>query len=61
MVYYPMPLHYQKAFRREGFDEGSFPLAEKLSKIVLSLPVHTEMSLDQLESICYTIKYYFNS
>ncbi len=61
MIYYPMPLHYQKAFRREEFGEGSFPVSENLSKVVISLPIHTEMSLDQLEFICSKIKQYFNS
>lgn len=59
MIYYPMPLHFQKAFRTKGVDEGSFPVSEKLSKIVISLPIHTEMSMDQLEFICSKIKQYF--
>jgi dTDP-4-amino-4,6-dideoxygalactose transaminase len=56
MIYYPVPLHLQKAYRREGFGEDSFPITEKLSKCVLSLPIHTEMSTDDLEFICNTIK-----
>lgn len=60
MVYYPVPLHLQNAFRRPGIGEGSFPVTEKLSKVVISLPIHTEMSEDQLEFICDRIKHYFN-
>ena len=55
MIYYPVPLHLQKAYRRPGFDEGSFPVTERLSKTVISLPIHTEMDAEQLEFICDTI------
>ena len=60
MIYYPLPVHLQKAYRREGIGEGSFPVAEKLCHSVISLPVHTEMSEEQLSYICSTIKKYFN-
>ncbi|MFZ2905744.1 MAG: DegT/DnrJ/EryC1/StrS family aminotransferase [Cyclobacteriaceae bacterium] len=59
MIYYPVPLHLQKAYRQPGIDRGSFPVTEKLSKTVISLPIHTEMSEDQLEYICTIIKKYF--
>jgi UDP-2-acetamido-2-deoxy-ribo-hexuluronate aminotransferase len=59
MIYYPVPLHLQNAYRRQGIDEGAFPVTEKLSRTVISLPIHTEMTTDQLEYICATIKNYF--
>jgi UDP-2-acetamido-2-deoxy-ribo-hexuluronate aminotransferase len=43
-VYYPVPLHLQKAYRDERYGEGDFPVTEKLSRTVLSLPIHTEMT-----------------
>lgn len=43
MIYYPVPLHLQKAYFNPAFPEGSFPVSEKLSKTVISLPIHTEM------------------
>ncbi|MGC1240393.1 MAG: DegT/DnrJ/EryC1/StrS family aminotransferase [Chryseosolibacter sp.] len=55
MIYYPVPLHLQKAYRRPGFEEGSFPVTEKLSKCVISLPIHTEMQEEELDFICQTI------
>ena len=61
MIYYAMPLHYQNAFRNAGIGEGSFPVSEKLAKVVISLPMHTEMPTDQLEFICGKIKDYFSS
>ncbi|HEX6224083.1 MAG TPA: DegT/DnrJ/EryC1/StrS family aminotransferase [Chryseolinea sp.] len=59
MIYYPLPLHFQKAFRRPGVGEGSFPVTEKLSKVVISLPIHTEMSQDQVDFICNRVTHYF--
>jgi dTDP-4-amino-4,6-dideoxygalactose transaminase len=58
MVYYHIPLHLQKAYRQEGFGEGSFPVTEELSKTVLSLPIHTEMTEDELSYICEVVKNY---
>jgi UDP-2-acetamido-2-deoxy-ribo-hexuluronate aminotransferase len=56
MIYYPIPLHLQKAYRNPDLGEGSFPVSEKLSKVVISLPIHTEMTSAQLEYICETVK-----
>lgn len=55
MIYYPIPLHLQSAYRQPGISEGSFPVTEMLSRTVLSLPVHTEMDEDQLSYICEAI------
>ncbi len=54
-VYYPVPLHLQKAYSYYGYKEGDFPVSEKLSKIVLSLPMHTELDNEQLEYITSTV------
>ncbi len=43
-VYYPVPLHLQKAYRGDGYKEGDFPVAEEMSKKVISLPMHTELT-----------------
>jgi dTDP-4-amino-4,6-dideoxygalactose transaminase len=59
MIYYPIPLHLQNAYRQKEFGEGSFPVTERLSKSVLSLPIHTEMTMDQLEYISTTILRFF--
>ena len=56
MIYYPIPLHFQRAYRRDGFGPGAFPVSEKLSDSVLSLPMHTELGTDQLSYICDSIK-----
>ncbi|MEN9347299.1 MAG: hypothetical protein RLZZ77_810 [Bacteroidota bacterium] len=51
MVYYPVPLHMQKAFASDRYKEGQFPVTEDLCKRVISLPMHTEMEPDQLQLI----------
>ena len=58
MVYYPLPLHFQKAFKVNGIEAGSYPVSEALSQCVLSLPIHTEMSEEQLSYICETVRRY---
>jgi UDP-2-acetamido-2-deoxy-ribo-hexuluronate aminotransferase len=59
MIYYPVPLHLQKAYHNPGYGEGSFPVTEKLSKAVISLPIHTEMKPAELEFICEAIKNFY--
>lgn len=52
MIYYPVPLHLQKAYVDNRYKSDDFPFAEKLSTNVLSLPMHTELDDEQLEFIC---------
>lgn len=51
MIYYPIPLHMQKAYNDPRYREGDFPVAEELSATVCSLPMHTELDCEQLEYI----------
>jgi dTDP-4-amino-4,6-dideoxygalactose transaminase len=51
MIYYPLPLHKQKAYIDDRYPEGHFPITEKLCDSVLSLPMHTELTVQQLEYI----------
>lgn len=60
MVYYPVPLHLQEAYKFLGYQPGDFPVAEKLSQQVLSLPMHTELTSEQLEYIVSAIREFFN-
>lgn len=61
MVYYPYPLHMQKAFANPKYKAGSFPVAEKLCDIVLSLPMSTELEEEQLKYICNTVNEFCGS
>jgi dTDP-4-amino-4,6-dideoxygalactose transaminase len=59
MVYYPIPLHLQKAYNKEGLKNDDFPITMELCNSVLSLPIHTEMSEDQLNYIIASVKDFF--
>jgi dTDP-4-amino-4,6-dideoxygalactose transaminase len=50
-VYYPVPLHMQKAYLDPRYKEGDFPVTEQLSKTVMSLPIHTELTEEILKEI----------
>jgi dTDP-4-amino-4,6-dideoxygalactose transaminase len=56
MIYYPVPLHLQHAYRQSDISAGAFPITEGLSKTVISLPIHTEMDDTELNYICSVIK-----
>lgn len=51
MVYYPVPLHSQVAYKSYGYKDEDFPVTENLCKSVISLPMHTELGEDQLKYI----------
>lgn len=47
-IYYPVPLHMQKAYRSDRYREGDLPVTEHLSRTVISLPMHTELDEEQI-------------
>jgi UDP-2-acetamido-2-deoxy-ribo-hexuluronate aminotransferase len=55
MIYYPVPIHLQKAYLDPRYKQGDFPVTEKLSKTVISLPMHTEMDEEQLNFITSSV------
>jgi dTDP-4-amino-4,6-dideoxygalactose transaminase len=54
-IYYPIPLHAQKAYKDTRYEESDFPVTNHLIKTVISLPMHTELDTEQLEFITSTI------
>ena len=59
MVYYPIPLHFQKAYQTNNYPKGIFPVSEELCNRVLSLPIHTEMNETELDFITSSIKEFY--
>ncbi len=55
MIYYPVPLHLQKAYRDPRYKEGDLPVTEKLCASVLSLPMHTELDEETLSYITSSV------
>ncbi|MDF2633001.1 MAG: DegT/DnrJ/EryC1/StrS family aminotransferase [Caproiciproducens sp.] len=56
MIYYPVPLHLQKVYQSLGYREGDFPVSERLSKTVFSLPMHGYITEDVINYICRTMQ-----
>ncbi len=54
-VYYPIPLHLQKAYRDERYKEENFKVTNQLVKEVISLPMHTELDDEQIAFITSTV------
>ena len=54
-VYYPIPLHSQKAYIDDRYNEADFPVTNQLVKEVISLPMHTELDDEQIEFITKTV------
>ena len=58
-IYYPIPLHSQKAYSSPNYNESDFPVTNQLVKEVISLPMHTELSDEQIGYICESILEFF--
>ena len=54
-VYYPIPLHLQKAYADKRYKEEDFAVTNQLINQVVSLPMHSELDEDQIQFICKTI------
>ena len=59
-VYYPIPLHRQKAYQDERYNEADFNVTNALVKEVISLPMHTELDDEQIAFISQKIKTFIN-
>lgn len=55
MIYYPVALHMQEAYKDDRYPNGHFPVTERLVDEVISLPMHTEMDDEQLEYITTSV------
>lgn len=60
MIYYPLPLHSQKAYVRPEFNDDNYPVTNQLCKEVISLPMHTELDSEQLKYITDSVIEFLN-
>ena len=60
MIYYPIPLHMQKAYTDARYKAGDFPVTEALCASVISLPMHTELTEDTLSYITSKVLAFIN-
>jgi dTDP-4-amino-4,6-dideoxygalactose transaminase len=56
MIYYPVPLHLQAAYKDLGMKRGSLPVAEQVAREVLSLPMYPELTEEQIASVAEAVK-----
>jgi dTDP-4-amino-4,6-dideoxygalactose transaminase len=56
MIYYPVPLHLQKAYKYLGMKHGSLPVAEQVAQEVLSLPMYPELTEAQIKQVADAVK-----
>jgi len=59
MIYYPLPLHLQPAFKHLGYKKGDLPEAEKATEEVLSLPIYPELTKKEQDFIIQKIQEFF--
>ena len=60
-IHYPTPLHLQPAASHLGYKRGDFPISERVSNQVLSLPVHEFISIEQLDFMVQSIKEFYDA
>ncbi len=60
MIYYPMPLHIQDAYKSDRFKDEDYPVTNELCKSVFSLPMHSELTTEQQDYIIENVKNYFS-
>jgi dTDP-4-amino-4,6-dideoxygalactose transaminase len=51
-IHYPMPVHFQDAYRDLGYAAGDFPVAERAAREILSLPLYPELAEEQVRFVC---------
>jgi len=55
-IYYPIPLHLQPCYAHLGYRKGDFPVSERLAEESLALPIHSELSVDDIDYIVDAIR-----
>jgi dTDP-4-amino-4,6-dideoxygalactose transaminase len=58
--HYPIPVHLQPAFQHLGLSQGSLPVAERIARHTLSLPIFPEMTDDQFDYVCTCIRNFYS-
>lgn len=55
-IYYPIPLHLQKAFQYLGYQQGDFPVSEQVAKKILALPINPTLTVREQEYVIKALK-----
>ncbi len=60
-IYYPIPLHLQRAWKEAGYPEYRLPVSEKLSKEILAIPLFPEMREEEIQYVIESVKQFFGA
>ncbi len=55
-VHYPVPLHLQPAYAHLGISQGSLPITERVAREILSLPMYSELTDDQIQHVVESVR-----
>jgi len=55
-IHYPIPVHLQEAHRDLGYKEGEFPHAETAARAVLSLPIHGDITMEDVHAVSVSVR-----
>jgi dTDP-4-amino-4,6-dideoxygalactose transaminase len=56
LIHYPIPIHMQEAYADHGYKAGDFPLSEKITSEILSLPMFPHMTAEQVKEVAQAVK-----
>ncbi len=59
LMHYPVPLHLQEVYQRLQLGPGSFPEAERAAHEVLSLPLHPDLPMEEVEQVALAVRDFF--
>jgi dTDP-4-amino-4,6-dideoxygalactose transaminase len=59
LIHYPIPPHLQEAYSSLAFKPGDFPIAERISRSAISLPIYPGLSEEEIQYICQSLRNYF--
>jgi dTDP-4-amino-4,6-dideoxygalactose transaminase len=59
-LHYPVPVHLQKAYSGKGYKRGDFPITERVSSEILSLPMFPELTTEQIEYVVKSMRDYYS-
>ena len=55
LIHYPVPVHLQEAYKELEYNIGDFPVTERFAQEILSLPIHPNLSEDDIRHVCKKI------
>jgi dTDP-4-amino-4,6-dideoxygalactose transaminase len=55
-IHYPLPVHLQPAYLKQGYGEISLPVTEQVADEIISLPMYPELTRDQIEYVAHSVR-----